>query len=312
MRKRRGSCCATTRPAAWLPKRLDALKKLDETGLKPGRIIWATDGFNNDDSDAFARGLSAKAATEVRVTRPKNAFAITSADSSAEGARVSVVRANSLPGATADVIAETAEGASIASTRISFDGGSMTADALFAIPAAALNRVARFRIGGSPSAGGVWLWDDTARRPHVGLADTRDEAQPLLSEHYYVRKALQPYAQLTEKKLPDLLDSPIDAIVLGDRGTIEEGTRAKLTEWIEKGGVLIRFAGPRLAAQDDRLHTGAAAADFTLAGIVAVVGDAAADCAVRQQLRRSSAFRVPRIQPCASRFWPSPRPSSTA
>jgi hypothetical protein len=70
-----------TRPAAWLPDRMAALKKLDETGLKPGRIVWATDGFNNDDSDAFARGLSAKAATEVRVTRPKNAFAITSADS---------------------------------------------------------------------------------------------------------------------------------------------------------------------------------------------------------------------------------------
>lgn len=242
-----------TRPAAWLPDRLAALKKLDETGLKPGRIVWATDGFNNDDSDAFARGLSAKAATEVRVTRPKNAFAITSADSSAEGARVSVVRANTLPGVTADIIAETAEGASIASTRIAFEGGSTTADALFAIPAAALNRVARFRIGGSPSAGGVWLWDDTARRPHVGLADTRDEAQPLLSEHYYVRKALQPYAQLTEKKLSDLLDSPIDAIVLGDRGTIDEATRERLTAWIDKGGVLIRFAGPRLAAQDDSL-----------------------------------------------------------
>ncbi len=240
-----------TRPAAWLPDRMAALKKLDETGLKPGRIIWATDGFDHDDSAAFARGLTAKAATEVRVTRPKNAFAITSADSSAEGARVSVVRANSLPGATADVIAETAEGASIASTRIAFEGGSMTADALFAIPAAALNRVARFRIGGSPSAGGVWLWDDTARRPHVGLADARDEAQPLLSEHYYVRKALQPYAQLTEKKLSDLLDSPIDAIILGDRGTIEEDVRDKLSAWIEKGGVLIRFAGPRLAAQDD-------------------------------------------------------------
>ena len=241
------------RPAAWLPDRMAALKTLDETRLKPGRIVWATDGFNNDDSDAFARGLSAKAATEVRVTRPKNAFAITSADSSAEGARVSVVRANTLPGVTTDIIAETSEGASIASTRISFDGGSTTAEALFAIPAAALNRVARFRIGGSPSAGAVWLWDDTARRPHVGLADTRDEAQPLLSEHYYVRKALQPYAQLTEKKLADLLDAPIDAIILGDRGTIEEGTRQKLTQWIEDGGVLIRFAGPRLAAQDDSL-----------------------------------------------------------
>jgi Domain of unknown function (DUF4159)/Aerotolerance regulator N-terminal len=241
------------RPAPWLPDRMAALKKLDDTKIKPGRIVWATDGFDHDSAAAFARGLISKGGTEVRVTRPKSAFAITSADSSAEGARVAVVRTNTLPGATTDIIAETAEGASIASTRISFNGGSTTSEALFAIPAAALNRVARFRIAGSPSAGGVWLWDDTARRPHVGLADARDEAQPLLSEHYYVRKALQPYAQLTEKKLPDLLDAPIDAIVMGDRGVIDEADLDRLTKWIEKGGVLIRFAGPRLAAQSDPL-----------------------------------------------------------
>ncbi|MEZ6028834.1 MAG: DUF4159 domain-containing protein [Hyphomonadaceae bacterium] len=241
------------RPSAWLPDRMAALEALDKTQFRPGRIIWATDGFDHDSAGAFARALAAKAATDVRVTRPRTAFAITAADSSAEGARVSVVRANDLPGETADIIAETSEGASIASTRIAFDGNSNTAEALFAIPAAALNRVARFRIAGSPSAGAVWLWDDTARRPHVGLADTRNEAQPLLSEHYYVRKALQPYAQLTEKKLPELLDSPIDAIIMGDRGVIDDATAERLTSWMEKGGVLIRFAGPRLAAQENPL-----------------------------------------------------------
>jgi hypothetical protein len=240
-----------TRPAPWLPDRAAALARLDETKLKPGRIVWASDGFNHDSATSFAKGLAAKGATEVRITRPKNAFAITSADSSAEGAKVSVVRAQALPGSTADLIAETAEGASIASTRLTFDTVATTAEALFAIPAAALNRIARFRIAGSPSSGGVWLWDDTARRPHVGLADTRNEAQPLLSEHYYVRKALQPYAQLTEKKLSDLLDAPIDAIIMGDRGVISESDIERLTAWIEKGGVLIRFAGPRLAAQAD-------------------------------------------------------------
>jgi hypothetical protein len=241
------------RPAAWLPDRAAALTALNESGLQPGRVIWATDGFDHDSAAAFSRELAAKGPTDVRITRPRGAFSITSADSSAEGARVAVVRAGTAPGVTADIIAETAEGASIASTRIAFDGGSTTALAAFPIPAAALNRVARFRIGGSPSAGGVWLWDDTARRPHVGLADTRDEAQPLLSEHYYARKALQPYAQLTEKRLPDLLDSPIDAIIMGDRGIIDDATRDRLVEWIEKGGVLIRFAGPRLAAQEGAL-----------------------------------------------------------
>ncbi|MFO1186707.1 MAG: hypothetical protein U1E87_04190 [Alphaproteobacteria bacterium] len=42
-------------------------------------------------------------------------------------------------------------------------------------------------------------------------------------------------------------------IVLADVGRIRDDLVAKLTPWIEAGGVLIRFAGPRLAAQSDDL-----------------------------------------------------------
>ena len=102
-------------------------------------------------------------------------------------------------------------------------------------------------------AGAVWLGDSVCGVPHVGVADTQNEAQPLLAEHYYARKALQPYAQLTEKPLSNLLDTPIDAIIMGDRGNIDDATRQRLVDWIDKGGVLIRFAGPRLAAQEGAL-----------------------------------------------------------
>lgn len=241
------------RPLPWLPDRAKALERLTASKLKPGRIVWSTDGFDHETAATFARGLASKAATEVRVTRPKNAFAITSADSSAEGAKVVVARPLALPSTTADIIAETAEGASIATKRFTFADGATTAEALFTIPAAALNRVARFRIAGSPSAGATWLWDDAARRPHVGLADARDEAQPLLSDYYYVRKALQPYAQLTEKPLKELLAGGVDAIILGDRGAMSEDEADTLGKWVEEGGVLVRFAGPRLAAQGDPL-----------------------------------------------------------
>ena len=40
---------------------------------------------------------------------------------------------------------------------------------------------------------------------------------------------------------------------MGDRGVIDDATKTRLVEWIDKGGVLIRFAGPRLAAQEGAL-----------------------------------------------------------
>ena len=42
-------------------------------------------------------------------------------------------------------------------------------------------------------------------------------------------------------------------IVLADVGTLSPEIRERLSAWIEQGGVLVRFAGPRLAQADDDL-----------------------------------------------------------
>ena len=44
-----------------------------------------------------------------------------------------------------------------------------------------------------------------------------------------------------------MLNAAPDVLVLADVGTLGEAERAELIPWVEKGGLLIRFAGPRLA-----------------------------------------------------------------
>src|SRR5262249_35688117 len=51
--------------------------------------------------------------------------------------------------------------------------------------------------------------------------------------------------QFIEQRLP--------MMILADVGTIAGEPRDRLTRWIDDGGVLVRFAGPRLAAADDDL-----------------------------------------------------------
>src|SRR6185369_2328368 len=58
------------------------------------------------------------------------------------------------------------------------------------------------------------------------------------------RSPAQAVGQFIEQRLPML--------ILADVGNVSEAREA-LTRWIEEGGVLVRFAGPRLAAADDDL-----------------------------------------------------------
>jgi hypothetical protein len=85
--------------------------------------------------------------------------------------------------------------------------------------------------------------------------EAADIAQPLLSPLYYINRALSPYADLIEAEtadmttaVPELLRLSPAVIVLADIGTLPGEVAGPLNEWIERGGTLIRFAGPRLAA----------------------------------------------------------------
>jgi hypothetical protein len=86
-----------------------------------------------------------------------------------------------------------------------------------------------------------------------------DVAQPLLSGTYYVARALEPFADVRPSEgsspgetISRFIDDRLPVIMLSDVGNLSE-VEPKLSAWIEAGGVLVRFAGSRLAASADRL-----------------------------------------------------------
>ena len=50
-----------------------------------------------------------------------------------------------------------------------------------------------------------------------------------------------------------LLDEQVSVLVLADVGALDRETLAKVTQFVERGGLLVRFAGSRLAAGNDDL-----------------------------------------------------------
>ncbi|WP_300395500.1 DUF4159 domain-containing protein [Henriciella sp.] len=240
-------------PVAWGVDREDALARLEEAGLEPGRIFWVTDGLDPETALPFARALSAVAPLSVYAAPPRGPSAITALSSDADGATVRLTRADTAEDSQRYVSALTLDGAALATAEASFAKDQADAQAVFDIPAAALARIARFTITGSEGAGSVWLWDSAARSRRVGLVSGDSAAQPLLSDMHYVRKALEPFATITESSLPDLIAANPDAIIMTDIGQLAPDLETEVTEWVRKGGALIRFAGPRMAGQVDNL-----------------------------------------------------------
>ncbi|MBT0959318.1 DUF4159 domain-containing protein [Alphaproteobacteria bacterium KMM 3653] len=126
------------------------------------------------------------------------------------------------------------------------------AEVALSLPAELRNRISRFEIDGERTAGAVSLTDDGLRRREVALIAGREDREglELLSPLHYLQQALEPTADLVDGTLADVLLANPDAIVMADVASVAAGEQAPLLEWIENGGLLLRFAGPRMAASD--------------------------------------------------------------
>ena len=154
----------------------------------------------------------------------------------------------------------------------------------------------RSRSTARPQAGAVRVLDESAKRRRVGLlSQARGRpGQPLLSPLYYIRRALEPFADLVEPPSPDLaeaipqlLEQKPAMIVMADIGTIPDSARKPA----DRMGGERRHAGAlrRLAAAARRQRRGAAAG--------AACGSASARWAARCPGRAAAGRRVPAERP---------------
>jgi hypothetical protein len=140
----------------------------------------------------------------------------------------------------------------LANVPLIFDADATEAETTLTLPTELRNRITRFELTGQRSAAAVSLSDDALRRRQVALIAGRDdrEALELLSPLFYLREALEPTADLIDGDLDDVLLANPDVIVLADVAILTDVEQVALIDWVDAGGLLLRFAGPRLAASD--------------------------------------------------------------
>ncbi|MEM8980553.1 MAG: DUF4159 domain-containing protein [Pseudomonadota bacterium] len=238
-------------PSAWEPQSADWLEQM------PDRFdtYWISDGLSDAHEASLLDALQSRGSLRV-FENGREKLGLTPARYEDGEVRVTALR--SIAGATRP-IAVLAQGldpagnaVQIARQPVEFLSGESTVEATFELPAELRNRITRLEIEGLRSAGAVTLADDSLRRREVALLTSSSgrEGLELLSPAHYLSRALKPTADLIDGPLPDMLLANPDVVILADVAQVSAGEQDLLVDWIEEGGLLVRFAGPRLAASD--------------------------------------------------------------
>lgn len=244
-------------PRPWPADRGAAAERLDAAIADgdlsaPLAVTWLSDGLDDEDARTLADSL--RALGGARIIEPdagRAPLALLPPEATSDGLRLEVRRAaNILPLQTA-VTAYGSDGRALARSEVVFAANETSLSLEMSLPLDLRNRIATLRLDAAASAGSIQLMDDQWRRPRIGLLETAGEqSQPLLSDLHYVESALAPFAEPERGTLDLVLENDPAVLVMVDDARSED---QRIVDFIAEGGLLIRFAGPRLAARGDDL-----------------------------------------------------------
>ncbi|GJL90556.1 DUF4159 domain-containing protein [Hyphococcus sp.] len=229
------------------------LAELDRYFTSGAEIRWISDGLAGEGDATLAAALAQRGDVTLLVDARAPKYLLRPLPLTGEDVAYRVERLDTGAGAEGVVVATARDGRELARSEFEFAPQESAHDVTLNLPLALVNEMSVIRLQGVASAGAVHLTDARDRRALIGLArNSQSPRDELLTGDHYIKQALKPYAAFLDDDLSALLESDASVIVLDDVGRLRPSERDALSAWVERGGVLIRFAGPVLAeaAQD--------------------------------------------------------------
>ncbi len=245
-------------PSPWPTDRAAAERAL--AGLQANgsvHAVWLSDGLGDPSTGRFVTALQRLGSAEAVLPLPGRTAHLLMPPST-EGADLvaRVLRAAPIEESTPlTVRLATSDGRILAREPVVFPPGETAGETRFSLPAQLRNEAVRMEIENEATAGAVVLLDERwARRP-VGIVSgsVQGENQPLLSDTYYLERALEPFSEIRRGDAGTLIEGGLAVLMAPDVGAFRPDEVDRLSQWIERGGVMVRFAGPLLATNPDPL-----------------------------------------------------------
>jgi hypothetical protein len=265
---------AALEPSPWPTDRSAAAARFDKADLpKDLNIFWLADGIGSQKADidsAFSDALQKHGSLDVMSLKLDLPILLLPPERDPDGLWVKVARAQIGVAQPVHLRALDRDGRTLGLSDGNFRADEKVARVKLDLPVELANRVSRIALENGTSAGSITLLDDGGGRKPIGLVTDNPalSRQPMLGEIYFVERALAPNHEVRADRLQTLLKQELAVIVLTDHSTFAEGDREALKKWVEKGGMVVRFAGEKLASdpKDDLLPVRLRPGDRSLGG----------------------------------------------
>jgi len=245
-------------PKPWPVARNKALVALE--GLRfdnPANVVWISNGIEDGNAKYFANKLTFLGPVTLMDDAPgKDVLALPPPSSNSGRLTGRLIRPKAGKAKTFWLRGTDERGQLLIRQQIEFATGARSAETVLPLPAELRNRLTRLEVEGVASAGTVALFDERWRRRPVGIvtaATDKAQTRPLLSEIFYLNRALAPYAELRKGPVQNLLARRLAVIVVADGSILTSSDRRAVEGWMARGGTVLRFAGPRLGEKPDSL-----------------------------------------------------------
>ena len=246
---------APLRPEPWPVDRRAAAAALRAWG-RQGSVVYVGDGLTDGAgwSDFAAAMAGDGAVIDMRAPAPAAQIMLAPV-AAADRLTARIAQAPRPQPVDAPVLAQSGDGRTLARVLAHFASNATVAEAAIKLPPELRNALARLVLEGPASAGSTLLLDERFRRRPVGLVagDATSADAPLTGGLFYLRRALEPYAELREGDVKTLLARDISVLILADHVVAAGDEFDAIDAWVKRGGLLIRFAGPALAETPDNL-----------------------------------------------------------
>ncbi len=216
-------------------------------GNEKARIFYFGDGIKSPKSQAFFDTLSVRAIGNINKAALPNVKIIENVQTSENQAQIKVFNsANTLTHLNA----------------MSFDGKIINSveftGASFAMQIPKNSRPAYYQILDQNHAGAIFLTENYGAKPSIGIVKDKGQDAGLLSDAHFLNAAASLENIVKSGSVTELIKAGADILVIGDSAGFSNSETALLKTFMENGGTIIRFLGPKsLAKPEDEILTGA-------------------------------------------------------